>query len=88
MENYVTDQKVSEAIKSVDFFNNGKTTVAIVELKNGFNIVGQASCVDKSNFNEDLGKKYAMEDAVKKVYELEAYLLQEKLYKLQSTKLK
>lgn len=52
-----------------------KLTVAVITLPNKFKVTGEASCVDVNNFNKELGEKYALEAAVKKLWELEGYLL-------------
>lgn len=56
------------------------TTVCALVLSNGFTITGKSACVDPNTFNEELGKKYAYEQAVDKVWELEGYLLKQNLY--------
>ncbi|ABK54416.1 gp48 [Escherichia phage N4] len=56
------------------------TTVCALVLSNGFTITGKSACVDPNTFNEELGKKYAYEQAVDKVWELEGYLLKQNLH--------
>lgn len=59
---------------------DGRTTLAMVTLKNGYTIRGESSCVCIENFNKALGEKYAFDNAVKKIWPLEGYLLAEKLF--------
>lgn len=80
MENIVTSKRISKVIDNVEYFNNGKTTVCIVTLINGFQVVGTSACVDKSNFDEIVGKDWALKEAINKVEELEAYRLQWELH--------
>ena len=47
-----------------------------VTLKNGFEVLGKSGVVDKSKFDLALGSKYAKEDAINKMWELEGYRLQ------------
>ena len=54
-------------------------TLAIVKLSNGFIITGQSAPADPLNFDAELGKKFAREDAIRKVWPMEGYLLCEKL---------
>jgi hypothetical protein len=54
-----------------------KTTVCLLTLKNGFEVIGTSACVDPSNFDMEIGKKIAYDNAIEKVWELEGYLLQE-----------
>jgi hypothetical protein len=49
-------------------------------MQNGFTILGQSSCVDPKEFNIALGEKYAYEDAIDKIWQLEGYLLAERRY--------
>ena len=59
---------------------DGRTTLCMLTLENGYTIRGESSCVCIENFNVALGEKYAFEDAVKKIWPLEGYLLKQKLY--------
>lgn len=56
------------------------TTVCYLTMQNGFTILGQSSCVDPKEFNIALGEKYAYEDAIDKIWQLEGYLLAERRY--------
>lgn len=58
-----------------------KTTVCLLVLKNGFEIPGYSACVDPKNFDCEIGKKLAYEDAISKLWGFEGYLLQENLNK-------
>lgn len=60
-------------------FPNTTVTVCCLRLRNGFNVIGQSSCVSAENFNEALGQQYARENAREKIWELEGYLLKERL---------
>jgi hypothetical protein len=57
-----------------------KTTVTQLTLVNGFSIVESSSCVDKSNYSQELGESICIERIKNKLWELEGYLLQNKLY--------
>ena len=58
----------------------GKTTVCCLTLKNGFTVTGESAVVDPLNFNEELGRAIARSHARNKVWALEGYLLQQRLY--------
>lgn len=49
-------------------------------LPNGFSITGRSACVDPANFDIELGRKYAREDAENQLWKLEGYLLQSEIY--------
>ena len=53
-----------------------KTVVCLLTLKNGFEIVGVAACVDPGNFDMEIGMKFSREDAINKIWQLEGYRLQ------------
>jgi hypothetical protein len=57
-----------------------RTTICQLTLQNGFTVIGKSACVDVRTFNKADGEKYAFEDAVSKVWELEGYLLKERQY--------
>ena len=59
---------------------DGRTTLCVLILQNGFTATGTSACVDPHEFNMDLGRKYSFQDAVREVCKLEAYLLAEKAY--------
>lgn len=61
------------------------TTVCTLVLANGFTVTGTSACVSPKTFNKELGEKYAREDAIAKVWQLEGYLLKEKLSKAPET---
>lgn len=82
----VTKESIEAKIKSTDFsVHAGSTlTVAVVTLENGFTVVGKSACASPENFNKALGEKYAYDDAFKKIWALEGYLLREKIYQAQN----
>ncbi len=83
-----TNNKVtSDQIKSI--LDNAETqevvfwdkeVVVSYKLYNGFTIIGRGACVDPANFNLQIGRSVAREQAENKLWELEGYLLQNKLY--------
>ena len=58
---------------------SGKVMVCELTLRNGFTVRGEAATVSKENFNEEIGQRISRDNARSKVWELEGYLLQEKL---------
>lgn len=57
-----------------------KTTVVVLTLKNGFEVIGTSACVDPDNYDHELGVSYAKKRAVDKIWELEGYALQSKTH--------
>lgn len=59
---------------------SGKCLVCELTLKNGFSVTGEAACVSKENFDQEIGEQVSYENARSKIWQLEGYLLQEKNY--------
>jgi len=55
-------------------------TVCVLTLANFTNVVGESACVSAANFDAEIGKKIAYENARQKVWALEGYLLRESLF--------
>ena len=81
-ENKVTLEGIKAKIKDECFIvlPDGRTTVCMLTLENGYTIKGMSACVDASNFNIDMGRKISYEDAVRQIWPLEGYLLAEVIY--------
>lgn len=54
-------------------------TLCVLVLENGYSLVGQSAPADLANFDPDAGMKFARDDALRKLWPLEGYLLREKL---------
>jgi hypothetical protein len=61
---------------------SGKCMICELTLRNGFSVRGESGAVSKENFNKEIGMKISREDARRKVWGFEGYLLQEKLYQM------
>lgn len=57
-----------------------KCTVVSVKLKNGFVLTESSACVDKANYNVEIGKKACLERIKNKLWELEGYYLQKEFF--------
>lgn len=56
-------------------------TVCILTLRNGFTVVGiNEGPVSPQNFDAELGRRYARENAMAKIWLLEGYLLRQRLH--------
>jgi len=54
-------------------------TFCVLVLKNGFTVTGESACASPENFDAELGKKIAKQNAVAKVWPLMGYALKERL---------
>lgn len=82
-KNTVTKSVIDELMESCDIAVTtafDKCTIVACKLPNGFVIVESSSCVDPANYDEDMGVDICMKNIEKKLWELEGYLLQNKLY--------
>ena len=55
-------------------------TFCVLVLRNGFTVTGESACASPENFNAEIGKKIARENAVQKVWPLMGYQLKEQLF--------
>ena len=55
-------------------------TFCVLVLKNGFTVTGESACASPENFDPDLGRKIAKENAINKIWPLEGYLLKQALH--------
>jgi len=60
-------------------------TFCVLVLRNGSAVTGESACVSRENFDAELGRKIARENAISKIWPLEGYLLRENLYHLSNT---
>lgn len=80
MKTSLTEADIEDTIADESVQKVGqKTTVVVLTLKNGFEVIGSSACVDPNNYNEEIGKQYARKRAIDKVWELEGYSLQKTL---------
>lgn len=77
----VTKERIEDKIVSEQSYVFPDTTVTVVclTLTNGFVVVGESACASPENFNADLGRSIARDNAVSKLWALEGYLLKERL---------
>jgi hypothetical protein len=78
----VTLDHIRSIIVGEDYhvFNDTTVTVCLLNLKNGFTVTGESACASPENFDVELGRKIARDNAVSKIWALEGYLLKEKLF--------
>ena len=78
----LTPEHIDSVIIDETYTNlpDGRTVICQLTLKNGYTIDGKSACVSKENFNQEIGNKIARQNAREKIWELEGYLLKEKLH--------
>jgi hypothetical protein len=66
--------RVAELVEKTQYIRAGaKTTVCLVTLKNGFEVIGTSACVNPANFDEKVGEHWALKAALDKIEELEGF---------------
>ena len=80
----VTEESIKAKIKSVDYTTLaiGETlgTLCIITMQNGWVSTGFTAPVSTENFDAEVGKRYAYDNAFKPLWQLEGYLLRETLH--------
>lgn len=80
--NRVALADIEAAILHVEYINTTimpHLTIAVIYLQNGWAEVGHSAPADADNFDADLGKKFAYENALRKLWPLFGFALREKL---------
>lgn len=54
-------------------------TFCVLILQNGFTVTGESACASPENFDAEIGRKIARENAVNKVWPLMGYALKDRL---------
>jgi len=54
-------------------------TFCVLVLRNGYHVTGESACVSPENFDAELGRKIARQNAIDKVWPLMGYELRSKL---------
>jgi hypothetical protein len=57
----------------------GLLTFCVLVLRNGFTVTGESACASPENFDAELGRKIARQNAINKVWPLMGYVLKERL---------
>ena len=55
-------------------------TFCVLTLQNGFTVTGESACASPENFDAEIGRKIARDNAINKVWMLEGYLLKQQLH--------
>lgn len=72
---------IDAAIASEQYhvFPGTTMTVCALTLRNGYIVTGESAAASPENFDKEIGRKIARENARNKIWALEGYLLREKL---------
>jgi hypothetical protein len=58
----------------------GLLTFCVLVLRNGFTVTGESACASPENFDAEIGRKVARQNAVQKIWPLMGYALKQQLH--------
>ena len=78
----LTPAMIDDAMVAGEYHRFPGTTVTVccLTLRNGFTVIGESACASPENFDEELGRKIAYDNARNKIWQLEGYLLRQRLH--------
>lgn len=78
----LTPTLIVDAIVSAQYyvFPGTACTVCCITLKNGFSVIGKSAPISPENFNEELGREIAFDDARDQVWALEGYRVKQAIF--------
>lgn len=81
----VTEVGIKDKIKEATYYTHtittgGVLTICVLEMSNGFAVHGVSAAADPRNHNVEIGNRYAFENAFKQLWQLEGYLLRQRLF--------
>ena len=80
---YILTRDVCKSDNGVEIFDAPEPlqtlTFCILTLENGFTVTGESACASPENFDAEIGKKIAYQNAREKIWLLEGYLLKQRL---------
>lgn len=81
----VTKEALEANIKEATYFYHGLLTICVIELMNGFTVVGESACASPENYDKDVGERLSYGDAKNKIWALMGYELKSKVALARST---
>jgi hypothetical protein len=76
----ITKDRVEARIKHTQYVVFKHLTMCIIELNNGFFVVGHSAPLNPDNFDAEKGRKIAFDEAFRQVFALEAYADRERVF--------
>lgn len=77
----LTPQHIDDQIMVGEYYRFPGTTVTVCRLglRNGYSVIGESAAASPENFDEEIGRKIAYDNARNKIWALEGYLLRTRL---------
>lgn len=73
MEKLTTDYLASQIAEATYLNPLGTLTLCVLTMKNGLHIVGKSACLNPADFNAEMGRSVAYQDAFRQLWQLEGY---------------
>ncbi|RVK75439.1 hypothetical protein CN154_15155 [Sinorhizobium meliloti] len=71
------------AAENYHVFPGTTLTVCCLVLANGYYVTGESAAASPANFDQEIGRRIARENARQKIWGLEGYLLRQRLFETQ-----
>jgi hypothetical protein len=77
----ITPEIIDKRIVRVKYYQFPDSTVMIcaIELTNGYHVIGEAGCSSPLTFDETIARRISFDDARRKIWPLEGYVLRNEL---------
>ena len=76
----VTEASIKDKIVNAEYIVKGHLTICILTMSNGWLSTGVSAPAHAANFDPEVGKRYAFDNAFKPLWQLEGYLLRQRLF--------
>jgi hypothetical protein len=79
----VTEQSIWDKIDTTNYIEDPATalTVCIIRMQNGFAFIGHSAAASPENYNQEIGRKIAHDNAFRQIWSHEGYLLKDRLHR-------
>lgn len=78
-EHYFTGNEAIDVLGQPAIAAHGLLTFCVMVLKNGFTVTGESACASPENFDAEIGRRIARENAIAKIWPLMGYALRQQL---------
>lgn len=75
----VTLESMEAKIVYEEYKTHDLLTICILRMENGFYVVGESAPASAANFDAELGRRFARENAIRQLWKLEGYALRDRL---------
>lgn len=76
----ITEESITARISDVIYIVYNQLTICVITMQNGFMVHGVSAPASVGNYDAEVGKRYAYENAFRQLWQLEGYLLRDALY--------